>query len=66
MPEINICSICGEKTIVFECSNEECGSYVCEDCSNDYIAPMIEYFYQCEPLPILKCPNCGKNLIKDF
>jgi hypothetical protein len=33
------------------------------DCSNDYIAPMVEYFFQTSVLPLLKCPSCGKDLI---
>ena len=64
MSKIEVCSICGENTEVFECSNEKCKKLVCIDCSNEYVAPMIEYFYKSESLPILKCPLCGNNLIK--
>jgi hypothetical protein len=65
MPQKGICSICGAKALVFKCSNLECEKLVCFDCSNDYVTPMIEYFYNVESLPILKCPSCGCNLIKD-
>jgi hypothetical protein len=63
MPEIGICSICKSKTPVYQCSNSECNKLVCMDCSNDYIAPMVEYFFQTSVLPLLKCPSCGKDLI---
>jgi len=65
MPREGICSICGEKAFVFTCSNVECEKLVCIDCSHEYVAPMIEYFTNIESLPILKCPSCGCNLIKD-
>ena len=66
MSKIGICSICGDKARIFECSNEECKKWVCADCSNDFVAPMIEYYYKSENLPLLKCPNCGNDLKKDF
>ena len=65
MTRIGSCSICGEKARIFQCSNMECKKWVCVDCSNEYVAPMIEYFYRIESLPILKCPSCGNNLEKN-
>ena len=64
MTKIGICSICGDKARIFQCSNMECKKWVCVDCSNEYIAPMIDYFYKSESLPILKCPSCGNDLDK--
>ena len=64
MVQIGICFICREKTKVFQCSNENCKKLICIDCSSEYIAPMIEYFYKIESLPILKCPLCGNDLNK--
>ena len=66
MSKIGHCAICGDKARIFECTNETCKKWVCADCSNDFIAPMIEYYYKSESLPILKCPNCGSDLKKDF
>ena len=66
MSKIGLCSICGDKARIFQCSNELCKKWVCADCSNDYIAPMIEYYYKSESLPILKCPSCGNDLKKDY
>ncbi|MBD3254311.1 MAG: hypothetical protein GF383_04420 [Candidatus Lokiarchaeota archaeon] len=57
-----ICSICNEETKVFQCVNDECKKWVCIDCSNEYIMPMLEYFFRDESLPILKCPHCGNDL----
>lgn len=63
MALINHCSICGLKTNVYQCSNEDCKKLVCLDCSQDYIMPLMEYFMN-EPFPILKCPVCGNDLVK--
>ena len=65
MSNEKLCSICGKKHDIFKCSNEKCEKLVCFDCSQEYVMPMIQFFLN-EPLPILKCPNCGKNLIRKF
>lgn len=62
MPNIGICSICGTKTEVYECSNEKCMKLVCLDCSNDYTFPLIEYYMNTPSFPLLKCPTCGNDL----
>ncbi|MFX1274434.1 MAG: hypothetical protein ACFFBP_20510 [Promethearchaeota archaeon] len=59
-----ICSICGIKTDVYRCSNEECKKLVCLDCSNDYILPLIDFYKNLPVFPLLKCPSCGMDLIR--
>ena len=63
MPLKDKCTICGELTEVYECSNEKCRKLVCLDCSNDYVMPLIEYFKNTPNFPMLKCPSCGNDLI---
>ena len=64
MSNAGICSICGFKTDVYECSNKECNNLVCLDCSNDYVLPLIDYFKNTPVFPLLKCPSCGMDLIR--
>ena len=63
MPQSGTCSICQTLSDVYECSNEKCQKFVCLDCSNDHIMPLIEYYMNTPNFPLLKCPSCGNDLI---